>query len=125
MYFISKRMEISAAHQLNLSYASKCQNLHGHNWIITVYCYAEELNQDGMVIDFTHIKRDIHDVLDHHVINEVEPFKQGLTPTAENMAKWVVDRIPSCYKATVQETEGNEATYVKPGLPMEVYLGVR
>ena len=47
MYTVIKRMEVSAAHSLNLSYQSKCENLHGHNWIITVYCRAKELNADG------------------------------------------------------------------------------
>ena len=56
MYTVIKRMEISASHCLKLSYESKCENLHGHNWIITVYCQAEQLNEDGMVVDFTHIK---------------------------------------------------------------------
>lgn len=37
MYTVIKRMEVSAAHSLKLSYRSKCENLHGHNWIITVY----------------------------------------------------------------------------------------
>ena len=40
MYTVIKRMEVSAAHSLKLSYRSKCENLHGHNWIITVYCRA-------------------------------------------------------------------------------------
>jgi len=51
MYTVIKRMEISASHRLKLSYESKCENLHGHNWIITVYCQAEQLNEDGMVVD--------------------------------------------------------------------------
>ena len=45
MYYVEKRIEISAAHNLMLSYESKCENLHGHNWIIVVYCKAKELNQ--------------------------------------------------------------------------------
>ena len=49
MYYVSKRMEISACHHLELSYESKCCNLHGHNWIVTLYCKAAELNADGMV----------------------------------------------------------------------------
>ena len=57
MYYVEKRIEISAAHNLMLSYESKCEELHGHNWIIMVYCKAKELNQDGMVTDFTHIKK--------------------------------------------------------------------
>ena len=56
MYYVAKTMEIAGAHSLHLSYESKCEKLHGHNWIITVYCKAKELNQDGMVCDFKHIK---------------------------------------------------------------------
>jgi 6-pyruvoyltetrahydropterin/6-carboxytetrahydropterin synthase len=43
MYTVRKRMEISAAHKLNLDYESRCQNLHGHNWIIEIYCRSSEL----------------------------------------------------------------------------------
>ena len=52
MYTVIKRMEISASHSLMLPYPSKCENLHGHNWIITVYCRSKELNEAGMVVDF-------------------------------------------------------------------------
>ena len=45
MYTVIKRMEISASHSLRLSYPSKCENLHGHNWMITVYCRSKELNR--------------------------------------------------------------------------------
>ena len=57
MFTVIKRMEISAAHKLILPYRSKCASLHGHNWIITVYCRSKELNADGMVVDFSHIKQ--------------------------------------------------------------------
>ena len=56
MYYIKKQLEISAAHSLRLPYESKCTNLHGHNWLITIYCKAKELDSNGMVIDLTHIK---------------------------------------------------------------------
>ena len=107
MYYVSKRMEIAACHKLNLSYESKCANLHGHNWIIIVYCKAEKLNEDGMVMDFKHIKQKIHGYLDHGNLNELLPFN----PTAENIAKWIVTQFPECYKAQVQESEGNIAVY--------------
>ena len=70
MYTVIKRMEVSAAHSLKLSYRSKCENLHGHNWIITVYCRSKELNADGMVVDFSHIKQVVKGQLDHHNLNE-------------------------------------------------------
>ena len=109
MYTVIKRMEISAAHQLKLSYPSKCENLHGHNWIITVYCRSLNLNEDGMVVDFTHIKQAVHAKLDHQNLNEVLPFN----PTAENIARWICEQIPTCFKVEVQESEGNTAIYEK------------
>ena len=48
MYYISKTMEIAGCHQLRLSYESKCNNLHGHNWRVTIHCKSKELNEDEM-----------------------------------------------------------------------------
>lgn len=108
MYYVSKRMEIAGCHHLKLSYQSKCANLHGHNWIVMVYCKSEELNADGMVVDFKHIKERIHGYLDHGNFNDLLSFN----PTAENIARWITEQFPECYKATVQESEGNVATYI-------------
>lgn len=107
MYYVSKKMEIAGAHKLSLPYESKCANIHGHNWIVTVYCKAKELNPDGMVVDFKHIKERIHGYLDHGFLNELFPFN----PTAENIARWITEQIPECYKTSVQESEGNIAIY--------------
>lgn len=109
MYYVKKRFEISASHKLNLSYESKCTNIHGHNWIITVECKSKELNSDGMVTDFTHIKQIVMEKLDHSMLNEVLDFN----PTAENIAKWIVDNVPNCWRCEVQESEGNLAAYEK------------
>lgn len=110
MYYISKRLEIAGAHNLKLDYESKCSNLHGHNWIVTVYCKAKELNQNGMVTDFAIIKKMISDKFDHHYFNDIAPFNE-INPTAENMAREFCHMIPNCYKVEVQESEGNIATY--------------
>ena len=81
MYYIQKKLEVSASHHLVLDYESKCSE----------------------------IKRKIKGTLDHQNLNDVLPFN----PTAENIARWCVEQIPTCYRAEVQESEGNLAAYEK------------
>ncbi len=108
MYKIKKRLVISAAHYLTLDYASKCTNLHGHNWVIDIYLRSKELNSNGMVMDFSVIKQKISHALDHKVLNDVIPFN----PTAENLAKWICDELaPFCYRVDVEESPNNSASY--------------
>lgn len=107
MYYVEKTLEISASHYLKLDYSSKCENMHGHNWIIKVCCKSETLDQNGMVVDFTHIKRVVKDKLDHKCINDV----LDVNPTAENIARWICDNVPHCWRVSVQESEGNVAFY--------------
>jgi len=109
MYYVRKRLEISSAHFLTLSHKSKCENLHGHNWIVQVYCKSETLDEDGMVTDFTSIKEDISGYLDHRNLNEILPFN----PTAENIARWICDHVKNCYRVEVWESENNMAAYEK------------
>jgi len=112
MYYVRKQFEIAASHKLYLDYDSPCKEVHGHNWKITVFCCSEELNDNGMVIDFSEIKRLVHDKLDHKDLNKVLSFN----PTAENIAKWIVDTVPTCHKAIVEESANNEAIYEKEEL---------
>lgn len=108
MYYVKKTIEISASHQLKLSYESKCENLHGHNWIIEIFMKSKTLNEDGMVMDFTHIKEKITSKLDHQNLNEILKFNT----TAENIAKWITEQLgPKCYKVSVQESQNNIAVY--------------
>lgn len=109
MYYVSKRLEISSAHSLSLTYESKCEALHGHNWIVVVYCKSKTLNADGMVVDFTSIKKKISGALDHRNLNEIFDFN----PTAENIAHWICDQIENCYKVEIWESENNKAIYEK------------
>ncbi len=109
MYYITKTIEIAGSHHLDLPYPSKCARPHGHNWTITVHCRASQLNPEGMVLDFSRLKEQIRTTLDHQDLNQVLPFN----PTAENLARWICDQVPHCFKVEVLESPGNLATYIK------------
>ena len=120
IYCISKKLEISAAHSLQLSYESKCSRMHGHNWQIEIFLVSrDKLNEDGMVEDFTHIKKVIQSKMDHANLNEIFDFN----PTAENIAEWIVKKLPLCYKAIVEESDNNFAQAFDESFPIDpLYL---
>ena len=87
----------SSAHQLR-GYQGKCENLHGHNYKIEIYARGSELNNIGLLVDFVELKQAADEVvtyLDHKNLNELEPFVEEQNPSAENVARFVLERIAS------------------------------
>jgi 6-pyruvoyl-tetrahydropterin synthase len=87
---------ICYAHQLYLPYESKCNDCHGHNAEVEVTITADALDPNGMVVDFTEIKRVVN-LFDHSTIGVIRDitgaavvFKKHypeINPsTAENIA---------------------------------------
>ena len=86
--------------------------MHGHNYKADIYVVADELDEVGRVIDFADIKERfkkwIDDNWDHgfvlaefdenaiKAIKQIEPCKLFLiadNPTAENMAKYLLENV--------------------------------
>ena len=91
MFELMIKDHISSAHLLR-GYPGKCQNLHGHTWTIEVFVCSDTLNELGMVIDFSYLKRELKSFLEHmdHIcLNDMEHF-QSVNPTAENMASYIL-----------------------------------
>ena len=110
----------SSAHQLR-GYKGKCENLHGHNYKIEIYARGRELDNIGLLVDFVELKAAADEVvtyLDHRNINELPPFDE-LQPSAENLAKYVLERVAQrvgddrvqIYKVRCFETPTSVATY--------------
>jgi 6-pyruvoyltetrahydropterin/6-carboxytetrahydropterin synthase len=111
----------SSAHQLR-GYKGKCENLHGHNYKIEIFARGSELNNIGLLVDFVELKEAADDVvryLDHKNINELPPFDKELNPSAENLARYILESIASrvsddrvqVYKVRCFETPTSVATY--------------
>ena len=111
----------SSAHQLR-GYRGKCENLHGHNYKIEIYARGRELDNIGLLVDFGELKTAADEVvqyLDHRNINELPPFDVELNPSAENLARYILERVTSrvgdervqVYKVRCFETPTSIATY--------------
>jgi 6-pyruvoyltetrahydropterin/6-carboxytetrahydropterin synthase len=111
----------SSAHQLR-GYKGKCENLHGHNYRIEIYARGRELDNIGLLIDFGELKTaadEIVQYLDHRNINELEPFDEELNPSAENLARYILEQVAArvgdervrVYKVRCFETPTSVATY--------------
>jgi len=89
-----KQFTFEAAHLLpNVPEDHKCRRLHGHSYSVRV-CVEGELDpQLGWVTDFAEIKnacQPVREQLDHYYLNDIEGLEN---PTAENIARWIWDRL--------------------------------
>ncbi|HMD44342.1 MAG TPA: 6-carboxytetrahydropterin synthase QueD [Candidatus Acidoferrum sp.] len=94
MFQVSVEETFSAGHALR-GYRGKCENVHGHNYRVQITLEGPELDQIGLLVDFTHVKRVIRELiqrLDHQFINDLEPFRT-VNPSAENIAKYFFEEV--------------------------------
>ena len=90
MFKITITTHFSSAHSLR-SYKGKCENLHGHNWRVEVEVCSPELNEGGMVMDFSDLKNIVERVLaelDHRYLNDIDYFKTN-NPSSEELARYI------------------------------------
>jgi 6-pyruvoyltetrahydropterin/6-carboxytetrahydropterin synthase len=119
-YVVSKEQDFAAAHFLR-QYHGKCEQLHGHNYIVRVHVGCDELDAEGMVVDFCRLRDVMREVLgrfDHQLLNDIAPF-DALNPTLEHLARYIAEevaaqiddsraRVTAC---ELWETARNCATY--------------
>jgi 6-pyruvoyltetrahydropterin/6-carboxytetrahydropterin synthase len=92
MFEVSVEESFSSGHALR-GYKGKCENVHGHNYRVQVTLAGPQLNEIGLLVDFTDLKRVIRGIIaeiDHQFLNDLEPF-QTVNPSAENLAKYFHD----------------------------------
>jgi len=107
MFRVSREIDFCYGHRL-LNYDGKCKYLHGHNGRAIITIESASLDERGMVLDFSDIKKVvstwIDEQLDHrmllHKTDPVVPLLQKMgeplflmdeNPTAENIARLIYD----------------------------------
>ena len=131
MYTVTKEIYFCYGHRL-LHYHGPCQHLHGHNGKVEVELERDELDQRGMVVDFSEIRNVIKEwidkTLDHTMLLKKEDplismlkekgerfYVMNENPTAESIARLIFDYARSkglpVTRVTLWETESSFATY--------------
>ena len=130
MFEVRVTADFAAAHFLR-DYNGKCENLHGHNYKVYAHVKGPELNEGGMLLDFSKLKAALREVckqLDHTNLNDFPVFDQN--PSAERIAMYIYNGIieslkkegldlsyqkdkktPALYAVDVFETETSRARY--------------
>jgi len=93
MYHVRVEEEFSAAHFLS-HYRGKCENLHGHNYLVHLWLCGKELDEGGMLFDFSLLKkilREVLTILDHSNLNDMDVFCGD--PSAERIAKFIYEEV--------------------------------
>ena len=131
MFRVTREIHFCYGHRL-LNYDGKCRHLHGHNGRAVITLEGPNLDDRGMLMDFSDLKRTvgrwIDDTLDHTMLlRQDDPVlpdlqKRGervqvldVNPTAENIAKLIFDYAKSqgfpVVEVKLWETENCFATY--------------
>ena len=133
MFEIVKSISFCYGHRL-LNYVGPCAHLHGHNARAEIHLKSEILDERGMIMDFSDIKREvktwIDDTLDHTMLlakdDPVIPYLDDAkeryylmdkNPTAENIAELIFKQVESMgypvSAITLWETETSYARFSK------------
>jgi 6-pyruvoyltetrahydropterin/6-carboxytetrahydropterin synthase len=134
MYSVTREISFCYGHRL-LDYDGKCRHLHGHNGRAVITLTAATLDELGMVMDFSRLKRVvgtwIDETIDHkmllHKDDPVLPLLYELgepvyvldvNPTAENIARLLFDFTAAqgfpVVEVKLWETDTCFATYSRP-----------
>jgi len=108
VYRVTQEIDFCYGHRL-LNYSGRCRSLHGHNGRAVVAMQGAALDDKGMLVDFSEIKRQLSTWIDTHldhrmILCERDPllpilqkleepvFVIAENPTAENIARLIYAR---------------------------------
>ena len=107
IYRVSREIDFCYGHRL-LNYEGKCRHLHGHNGRAVITIESDRLDERGMVLDFSDIKKVVSTWIDQNLDHRMilcrddpavsvlqqlgEPlYLVDTNPTAENIARLIYE----------------------------------
>ena len=131
MHRVSREITFCYGHRL-LNYEGKCRHLHGHNGRAVITLEADKLDERGMVVYFSELKRVVASWVDQNLDHQMllhrddpalpylrllgEPvYVLDVNPTAENIARLIYDYVAErgfpVVEVQLWETESCFAAY--------------
>lgn len=117
---LNKDMNFSAAHHIPDERAGKCSRVHGHTYYVNLTIAGDTLDELGFLVNFSALKKLIHDAFDHTLLNDHDRF-QTISPTTETVAETIyemvseylepLDNKPVCLQVLLRETPTSYVTY--------------
>jgi len=108
---IMRRIKFCAGHRL-FEHGGKCEHFHGHNYVADFFVTGDEVDAVGRVLDFADLKartkgwidenwdhsflvyeQDQNAILALEAVRPTRLFKMPYNPTAENMAKYLLEEV--------------------------------
>ncbi len=125
LYELNKDMHFAAAHYIPDERAGNCAELHGHTYFANLTIVGNELDESGFLVNFSLIKKLIHDRFDHSLLNGHAEFAEedrpDRFPTTENVARTLCELIqehlngmankPLCAQVFLRETPSSYVVY--------------
>jgi len=124
-YELNKDMQFAAAHYVPAEEAGKCRNMHGHTYFANITIAGDTLDSAGFLVNFSILKRLIHDRFDHSVLNadtvSFSDSRPDRFPTTEVVARTICEIVqdyldrtenrPRCLQVYLRETPTSYCLY--------------
>lgn len=125
LYELNKDFQFASAHYIPSIDAGKCQSVHGHTYFANITIAGDELDGTGFLVNFSVIKKLIHDRFDHTLLNNdtvsFDHQDSERFPTTEVVARTIAEIIqsqldnqenkPKCVQVFLRETPTSYVVY--------------
>lgn len=123
MFQIAVEKSFNATHALQYA-GGTVEPVHGHDWHVTITIETDQLDADGLVVDFHEVEASLAALLEpmqHSHLNDLPAFADR-NPSAEHVAEYIAvalgptlpDRVRVA-RVQVTEAPGCVAAYLPPG----------